>query len=419
MSEISARLTRRAALGLFAAAGAASLLAACSGGSQQPAQAPTSAPAAKPTTAPAAGATTAPAGAATTAPAQAAAKTTAGGWPDYYPSNYGDLVEASRKEQKLLVYSIMSKANWQPVLDEFKKRYGWIDVEALDLGAYEVFERYYSESAGGARTADMIISSGPDAWQDFIKKGDLVDYKSAEDGKVPGFTKLAPGVYTASTDPMVFIWNKKLLQTPPKTMAELGDMVSKEGAKFTPGKLVTYEETNATGFAANWFWAKKVGQDKALQVLESIGKTKPKLESSAGRMVDATLAGETLLGYFVSAISVLPRFPQAQEVLGYRLIGDGTPVIVRGMGVTKKAEAPNAAKLMMDFIMSQTGQIAFAEGGLTAYREDVANQAKIHLNKLAEEVGQQNLSFFSFDADIADASKREGFREKMKVALGR
>ncbi|HEY3059025.1 MAG TPA: ABC transporter substrate-binding protein [Chloroflexota bacterium] len=402
------QLTRRAVLGLLAA-GATGLLAACAGGAQPT---PTAAPVAqaKPTIAPAG---------ATSAPAAAGAKPTAGGWPDYYPANYADTVEASKKEQKLLVYSIMSKDNWKPVLDDFKTRYAWLDVEALDLGAYEVFERYYSESAGGARTADMIISSGPDGWQDFIKKGELAEYKSPEDGKVPAFTKLAPSIYTASTDPMVFIWNKKLLQQPPKTMAELGDMATMDAAKFSPGKIVSYEETNATGFAANWFWAKKVGQDKALATLSAIGKTKPKLESSAGRMVDATLAGETLIGYFVSTISVLPRFPQAQEVLGWAMIGDGTPVIVRGMGVTKKAQAPNAAKLMMDFIMSSTGQLAFANGGLTAYRTDVADQAKAHLSKLSAEVGEQNLAFFSFDPDLADATKREDFRTKMKTALGR
>ncbi len=159
--------------------------------------------------------------------------------------------------------------------------------------------------------------------------------------------------------------------------------------------------------------------DKGLQILSTLGQTKPKLESSAGRMVDATLAGETLVGFFVSAISVLPRFPAAQEVLGWSLISDGTPVIVRGMGVTKKAQAPNAAKLLMDFIMSSTGQLAFANGGLTAYRADVADQAKIHLSKLSAEVGEGNLAFFTFDPDIADAGKREEYRGKVKTALGR
>jgi iron(III) transport system substrate-binding protein len=202
-------------------------------------------------------------------------------------------------------------------------------------------------------------------------------------------------------------------------MAELGDLVSKNAAQYTPGKIVTYEETNATGFLGHWFWSKKVGQDKALQIIQAIGATKPKLESSGGRMVDATLAGETPLGYFVSAITILPRFPAAEQILGYSLIADGTPIITRGMGLTKKAQAPNAAKLLMDYVLSSEGQIAFAEGGLTAYRQDVADQAKIHLSKLAAQVGEQNLAPFSFDPDVADATKREDFRAKLKSALGR
>jgi len=339
--------------------------------------------------------------------------------PTYYPASYSQVIDAARKENKLLVYSIMSKENWKPVLDGFKKKADWIDVETLDLGSYEVFERYNSEGAGNARTADMIITSAVDAWPDFIKKGELTEYKSPEDDKVPAWTKPAPGIYTASTDPMVIMWNKALVPTPPKSMQEIADLVSKNASMFSSGKIVTYEETNATGFLGHWFWAKKVGQEKALQVIQTIGSTKPKLESSGGRMVDATLAGETLIGYFVSAITILPKFPAAEPILGYSLISDGTPIITRGMGITKKAQSPNAAKLLMDYILSAEGQLAFADGGLTAYRQDVADQAKIHLGKLAAQVGEQNLAPFAFDPDLTDAAKREDFRAKLKSAFGR
>jgi iron(III) transport system substrate-binding protein len=101
------------------------------------------------------------------------------------------------------------------------------------------------------------------------------------------------------------------------------------------------------------------------------------------------------------------------------MIGDGTPMITRGMGVTKKAQSPNSAKLMLDFILSADGQIAFANGGLTAYRPDVADKAKTHLDKLSAEVGQQNLLPFSFDPEIADKAKADDFRARLKKSLGR
>ncbi|HEY3108020.1 MAG TPA: extracellular solute-binding protein, partial [Chloroflexota bacterium] len=327
--------------------------------------------------------------------------------------------EAAKKETKLLVYSIMSKTNWAPVLEGFKKQYSWLDVEALDLGSYEVFERYYSESASNARTADVIITSAPDAWQDFIKKGELAEYKSPEAAKLPDWAQLAPSVYAVSTDPLVLVWNKKLVDKPPKTMADLAELATSQAAKLTGGKLVTYDaETNATGFAANWFWSKKIG-DKGWSILEAIGKTKPKLESSAGNMINATLAGETQLGYFVSAINVFPQLPKAEAVLGWSMIGDGTPVIVRGMGITKKAQAPNAAKLLVDYILAPAGQIAFSNGGLTAYRPDVAGQAQIHISKLGADVGEANLLKFNFDPEIADKAKTDAYRARWKKAMGR
>jgi len=341
------------------------------------------------------------------------------GLPSYYPADYSTLVEESRKESSLIVYSIMSKTNWAPVLEEFHQQYPWIDVDAPDLDSATIFDRFYTESAGNVRTADVIITSSPDAWQDFIAKGEAMVYISPEDDKLPAWSKPAPGIYTVSSDPMVFIWNKKLLPNPPKTLAELADMAARDPGTFNGGKIVTYEETNATGFAGNWFWARAQGEEKALQTLEAIGRTKPKLESSEGRMVDSTLAGETLIGYFVSTISVLPKFPAANDVLGYSMIGDGTPVIVRAMGITRQAKSPASAKLLADFILSEPGQIAWAKGGLTPYRPDVADKASVHLDKLSAEVGQKNLIPFSFDPQIANATEREAFRGRLKQALGR
>ncbi|MBI2755981.1 MAG: ABC transporter substrate-binding protein [Chloroflexi bacterium] len=416
-----ARLTRRTTLG-FLLVGASGLIAACTGGgNSQPAA--TSAPA-KPTEAPAAkpAATTAPAGAAQPAASAAPAaqsSAAAGGNPSYYPANYNEIVDASKKEQKLVVYSIMSKANWAPVVEEFKKKYSWIEIDAPDMDSATLFDRYYTESAGNTRTADMVMTSTPDSWQEFQKRGEVQVYKSAEDDKVPGWSKLGNGIYTVSSDPMVIIYNKKLLQNPPKKMADLADMATRNAGMFTPGKITTYEENNGTGFAGNWFWAKKQGQAKAFEILSAIGKTKPKLESSAGRMVDATIAGETLVGYFVSAISVLPKFPAANEILGWNMIEDGTPLIVRGQAITKRAQSPNSAKLLLDFILSSTGQLAWSKGGLTAYRDDVKDQAEIHLAKFTGQIGQDNLLPFSFDPDIADKAKTDDFRAKLASALGR
>lgn len=44
-------------------------------------------------------------------------------WPDYYPDDYGDIIEASRDEDNLLVYSNMAEYNWTPIIEGFQELY--------------------------------------------------------------------------------------------------------------------------------------------------------------------------------------------------------------------------------------------------------------------------------------------------------
>ncbi len=386
-----------------------------------PAASTTSAAAAASTTAAATtaaqSATTAAGTSATTAAAATGATTAAAAGGAVAVDN--TIVEASKKENSVVVYSIMTAASWAPVIAAFNKKYPWIKVDTVDLGSNEVFERYYSESASKANTADMIITNGADGWLNFIAKGEALPFKASEDAILPVWSKPAPSIYTVSTDPMVFIWNKQLMPTPPKTMTELAAMVEKEPAKYK-GKITTYDaETNATGFGDNWFWTKKRGED-GWKILESLGKAPPVLQSSAGNMVNGVLSGQYQMGYFVSLPTVLAQLPAAEALLGWSMIGDGTPVVLRAMGLTKSAAHPNSARLLDDFILSQEGQIAFAEGSLTSYRADVADKAKYSLTKYTVLAGgEQNLINFFFDQDLLDKSKKDAFIARWKKSVGK
>ena len=380
-----ARLSKRMGAPLLAILVMAMLLAACGGGTTGSAS------------------PTAPAG-------QSAAAPAAAGDPQ--------MVEASKNEKDgVLVYSIMSESNWKPVLEGFNAKYPWIKVTTTDLGAYEVFERYYTEAAGNARTADFIATTAPDGWINFVKKGEVDPYVSKEDANVPAMGKIDKGVYAVSTDPMVFVWNKALLPDPPKTMADLVSMVQKDTAKWQ-GKLITYDAAGeGFGYGLNWYYTKAKGGD-AWKTLEALGAAKPKIQTSGGKMIDAVLAGEAILGFFVSNITVQPRLAKAGDLLGYSFVPDAQVVAVRPMAVTKHAASPNSAKLLLDYILSTEGQLAFSKGGLTAYRPDVADQAPLHISKVSQAVGGDDKLIFSRpEADIADQAKHDEFIAKWQQAL--
>jgi iron(III) transport system substrate-binding protein len=66
-----------------------------------------------------------------------------------------------------------------------------------------------------------------------------------------------------------------------------------------------------------------------------------------------------------------PAEEQSGGLLKFVLPTDGTVVLGRGIGITPKAPHVATAKLFLDFVLSEEGQNAVAEGGLSSYRDSV------------------------------------------------
>lgn len=344
------------------------------------------------------------------------------GLPSHYPATYTQMVEASRSEGRVLVYSIMSASNWAPVIREFNKLYPWIRVETTDLGSYEVFERFLSETGGGASTADMLISNAPDTWQDLMRRNLVTKYESPEKRFLPGWAVVNDMVYNVSSDPMVIVYNKKIL-TPnlrPRGIEDLARLADEYPRTFQ-NRITTYDiEQSSTGYNNFWVFVNK-HRDRAWQWFDSIGKAGVRPLVSAGPMVDGVISGEYLVAFFASTITLFPRLarPGVSDIIGWTYERDGTPVVLRGMGIPTAARHPNSAKLLLDFIVSQAGQVAFTEGGLVAYRPDVAKSAKYHLQELLSEIGQENALRYSYDPALLDQKARADFVARWKRALRR
>ncbi len=347
--------------------------------------------------------------------------------PPYYSNSYHDLVETSKNESGLIIYSILGKDSWQPAIEAFNAHFPWIQVTTIDLGANEVFERYAADSNAGERTADLIVSSAPDGWLNFANSGQIVPYISEEDIFVPPWARLAPGVYTIASDPMVIVYNKEFIPNPPHSMADLAKMIGGDPEELN-GKITSYDAAqNSTGLAINWFWTNFMG-DSGWDILARIGRTKPSLKTSASSMVSSVLSGDTPIGYFVSPVAFLPMLDQ-QSNLGWAYITDGQPILMRSIAVTNQAANPNSAKLMVDFLLSQEGQLSLALSGMTPYRSDIANveifkpvdgsQKHIHFNQVIEAVGLNNLIFINLDPEIIKPEKRDMFIEKWNGTMGR
>jgi iron(III) transport system substrate-binding protein len=316
----------------------------------------------------------------------------------------------------------MSAQNWAPVIREFNKIYPWIRVETTDLGSYEVFERFNSESGSGASTADILISNAPDTWQELMRKNQVLKYDSPEKKHLPGWAVVNDMIYNVSSDPMVIVYNKKILTANlrPRGIEELAKIVD-EHPKTFQNRITTYDiEQSSTGFNNFWVFVNK-HQNTAWQWFDTIGKAGVRPLASAGPMVDGVTSGEFLVAFFASTITLFPRLerPGVSDIVGWTYERDGTPVVLRGMGIPTAARRPNSAKLLVDFVVSARGQVAFTEGGLVAYRPDVAKTAKYHLQHLISDIGAGNSLRYAYDPALLDQKAKADFLARWKKAFRR
>ena len=341
--------------------------------------------------------------------------------PSYYPKSYSSIVEGSKKEGKLVVYSIMAEYNWKPVIEAFHKLYPWIEVQTLDLGSSEVFERYYSERASNSRTGDLLINGAVDKWLQFLQKGEEVDYQSPEASKLPAWSIPRKGLYSVSADPMVLVWNNAIVpeNQRPKSLADVAKLAQEHAADYKD-KITTYNAaTEAFGLNINWAYTKKYG-DKAWKLLDVLGKV-VRPERSAGPMIEKITSGEYKVGYFISGIVLFPKLkdPARAKLLGWAYPTDGTPIVLRGMAIPKGSTNVNSAKLMLDFILSHDGQVAFGKGGLTPYRPDVkADEVpRATYDGIVKEVGgEDNVVRVEYENDIL--TQGPAFQERWKKVFG-
>jgi iron(III) transport system substrate-binding protein len=341
------------------------------------------------------------------------------GLPDYYPEDYQEIVEASKQEDRLLIYSNMAEYNWAPVIEGFNELYPWIQVQTLDLGSSEVFERYYSETASGSRTGDLMATGAVDAWQEFVNERQaILQYESPEAEHLPDWSMPFEGLYTISTDPMVIVYNKLLLPEDevPHSMQELAAMIEENPRRFN-GKVTSYTASASFGYSINWAFVRENGEH-AWEILDTLGQvTRP--ESSSGPMLEKITAGEYVLGYFISGIVLFPKMDDLGDILGWTYIEDGNPVFLRGLGIPKQSRNVNSAKLMLDFIVSHDGQVAFGEGNLTPYRPDVAaNEAPLTYQTVVEAIGgEDNVIYVNYDPEMV--ARYDEFLARWKQAFQR
>jgi iron(III) transport system substrate-binding protein len=339
--------------------------------------------------------------------------------PAGYPAGYAQTLAAAKKEGKVVIYSALDTKAAQPLIRDFNAVYPDIKVEYNDMNSTELYNRFIAEVAAGQGSADIMWSSAMDLQVKLVDEGKALAYKSPEAAKLPGWANYKDEAYGTTYEPAVFIYNKRLVTGDeiPQDHAAFSRIISTHADKYK-GKVTTYDiEKSGVGFMF-------VVQDSKYfpgwkDLVKAFGTTSYKVYSSTGNMLEKVSSGEHLLGYNVLGSYALVRAKKDQN-LGVVLPKDYTLILSRVMFIGKQAKNPNAAKVFLDYILSQRGQkLIGSDVELFAVRDDV--DAEYTAAKLKQQLGA-NVKPIPVASEITaylDPKKRLEFLGEWKKLLGK
>jgi iron(III) transport system substrate-binding protein len=279
------------------------------------------------------------------------------------PASASTLKQQAQTEHGLVIYANAPGQYFQPVVAAFNKEYPFINVSVADLSDNVVFSKYEAEAAQGARTADLLIASAPASWVQAEQNGVSADVTPTGLTAFPSWVNQGHGVFVMSAEPVLTTYNAKLL-TPsqvPKTWAQLAADARANPAKY---KMVSYGITNPLNYGGIYGLIHVLGAAKVWSYYDAMAPVTKTFDDGLTAL-SYMLQGAASVGYMSSGLAqgVLPHY---KGLASYTFMQDATPLIPRGITVTKNAASPASARLFLDFLYTQAGQDALCAAGFEA-----------------------------------------------------
>jgi iron(III) transport system substrate-binding protein len=297
------------------------------------------------------------------------------------------LVASAVAEGEVIIYSVLSTRAAQPMIDHFESLYPGIKVSYDgDSGSTETDARFRAELATSGKSADVMWSSAMDLQLQLVREGYAASYRSAESSELPASAIYKDKAFGTTLEPVVFVYNTDLLKGAdiPLDHKSFGDLVESRPDRFR-GKVTSFDiEQSGVGYMLAV--RDKVENPDIADLRAQLTCADARTSAGTGAMLTSIDSGEYLLGYNVMGAYALSRSESDLPRLGIVYPSDYTIALSRVMFVSAAAKHPNAARLWLDYTLSDRGQAVLADQ-LKLYPVKPGIDAKQSLEILHERVG--------------------------------
>jgi iron(III) transport system substrate-binding protein len=275
-------------------------------------------------------------------------------------------VAAAKREGKVVWYTSTPIATANKIVKAFEAETG-VKVELFRSGGSQVIRRFMQEQQAGHLAADVLTTSDPAATATMTRKGIFVAFKPTNFDKVPAEAKDPDGAHVAQRLNLItiFVRHDKIADAAaPKSWSDLLD------PKYKGQMVATDPSYTALGLMTVATLAKKFGWG----FYEKLRAADTMVVQGNQQVADMLKNGERLI-----AAGALDSYAADERKAGHPVAtvypAEGALIIASPTSIVKGSPNPNAAKLLAEFMLSDTAQKLFPEDGGYAARIDIGPPA--------------------------------------------
>jgi iron(III) transport system substrate-binding protein len=269
-----------------------------------------------------------------------------------------ELIEGAKKEGALVLYTANVAEVEQVVINAFNKRFPFIKVELLRAPGGQLITRVKTEAAAGKLRADVLDHS------DRALMAEIADlfqeYTPPNAGDYLPAAQASPKLWPRITLVWSIAYNTELVKNPPKTWM---DLTKPEYGNKKIGQVIA--PSGGTTWTRSMFERQVLGEDYWAKQ----AATQPVLFPSNAPLSDALVRGEVV----IAPLLYNTIYPKKKDGAPIEIFfpPEGAPVTPFAAGVVKTAANPNAAKLFLNWCLSEEGQTFMIKelGNLTSLKK--------------------------------------------------
>ena len=271
------------------------------------------------------------------------------------------LIEAAKRDGGFVNYTAQIEDLELETIAAFNKRFPFVRVETVHLPGGQLVEKIRAEHAVNKLAADLIDHSEPGLMA--AMENVFRDYQPPNAADYLPAALAAPRIWPRLTAGWCIAWNTELIKEKPRGWWDITSPVH-AGHLGIP-----------SGYTGGSTWARVMFEREVL------GETywarqaliKPRIYPTNAATADALVRGEISIAP-VSYPAIVPKKRDGAP-LDYIFPAEGVPCFLFATGLTAAAKRPSAAKLYLDWCLSEEGQAMLIRdlGHLTALRTPPLN----------------------------------------------